>query len=513
MNELNAQLLESLSHRSRPEAMEKSHTSMKTQRSSRKLIAAIACDNARFSSSDEMSLNIFGDCQSLAECHECAALKQGKLLSLQPSATFSVPKSMLQPTVLPVFTFFNSPPDPTKTGNDQSQEPSSPAEKVEPAKTLIAEPEETRDDLETSQQKIFLPLKTRAVDDSKTSQHPKQPRKPSYCANDDDIIDLDCSEQSKRTLLRLKPKRKEKNLECSPTSKQEEKAIVELVVAKRKALEQQRRNRGQRDHLKADDFDFDDSRDGNDNVKKERPSLVKFDGNCLKTERSIVEPSKKYLKMKYEIELQNYLIDKMNRDLQAKTLRCQPKHELCVLERRLSFEVNKLRDMVKFAMCAQRKNKADHWDPIPISTVGKQRNCSEPRPCKPSSKLRPPETPSGISVVSGFEELERIKLSSDLLACAEDMKVRQKMDKMSEFCKKVDDFRCQINRHAVPVDDYVKCEELFGKKSSKSEPCDDDVSVHLKALNCAMNHLLSDVETVKCNFVRLHEEFNDFRVE
>jgi hypothetical protein len=512
-----------MSYQSHPATMKKSQASMKTLRSSAKLSRKlIAARDMRMSSSDEMSMSNFGDCQSLAECHECLALRQEKLLSLQPSKTFSVPKSMLQPTVLPLSTFYNSPPDPTKTGNDQTQDPSSPAEKIQSEKKLIDEPAKTRDDLKTSQQITCQPLKARPVDDSKTSRNLKPPRKPSYCASDDYVIALDCSEPPKRTLLRLKSKRKEKDLDCSLTSKQEETACDELVAAKRKALEQQRRNRGRRDHSKADDSNSDDDRDKNDkndvNAKNERSSLVQFDENCRKI-GSPVEPSKKYFKMKYEIEMQNYLIDKLNRDHQAKTIRCRPKHELCILKRRLSFEVNKLRDMIQFAMCMQKTNKADQWGPIPISTVGKQKNCSEPRLCKKSFKLKPPETPSGISVVSGFEELENIKLNSDMLACAEDLKHRRKMDKINEFCKKVDDVSCQITRceknqrHAEPVDSHVKCEELFGNKQnpSKSEPCDDEVSAHLKALNCAMSHLLSDVETVKCNIKRIHEEFNDLK--
>lgn len=107
--------------------------------------------------------------------------------------------------------------------------------------------------------------------------------------------------------------------------------------------------------------------------------------------------SRKYLKMKYEIELQNFAIDKINRELQVKFLQCCPEPEVRQLKHRLGLELHKLCQMVEMAISAQRHNPSEKWGPIPISTIGE------------AMKISPPHVPSGISNVSGFNDLKDLR--------------------------------------------------------------------------------------------------------
>ena len=213
--------------------------------------------------------------------------------------------------------------------------------------------------------------------------------------------------------------------------------------------------------------------------------------------------SKKYLKMKYEIELQNYLIDKMNRELQCKTLKCRPECELSLMKHRLDQEVNKLNQMIKFAINMQRKNHTEKWGPIPISTISEysvRRSRSCPR--EPTMKLKPPQTPSGISLVSGFEQLDDLLLCQEKELYMNEMNQQAKQKKLQQFSEQMQHKTEQLQSNSI------KCEVLFDMKSNSSQMGEADVNCQLKSLDASINQIVSNAGSVKSQLKKLADEFN-----
>lgn len=188
-------------------------------------------------------------------------------------------------------------------------------------------------------------------------------------------------------------------------------------------------------------------------VDESKPSSAKSSNNlnhhsAKKSQYSEIElfNSKKYLRMKHEIEIKNYLLDKMNRELATKTSKGRPSLELWRLEQEILKEINILHNMIYFAICLQRNNRAEKWGPIPISPVSSQLIKERPKsaPSK-HKKLVLPKTPSGISRVSGFENLEDVILQGERKHCFNHVKLDTKGQKISERNKEVEELEHQLS--------------------------------------------------------------------
>lgn len=129
--------------------------------------------------------------------------------------------------------------------------------------------------------------------------------------------------------------------------------------------------------------------------------------SCEPQEKDCTEYSKKYLKLKHEIEIQNYLVEKLNRQIGEGICKKYPECALAELRFELEKEIKKLRDMVEFTIFEQCKNKGLKWGPIPISV------CASKLQPKKKKVIVMPRTPSGLSNISGFSTLEDIKLSQE----------------------------------------------------------------------------------------------------
>lgn len=229
--------------------------------------------------------------------------------------------------------------------------------------------------------------------------------------------------------------------------------------------------------------------------------------------------SSRYLKMKYEIEMQNYLIDKMHRELEAKMMNCRPEFELCQLQQKMDLEVVKLGKMIEFAICIQRLNPEEKWGSIPISTVGqckpmKTRSC--PRLTK---KLKLPQTPSGISLVSGFDELEDILLKEDEENCLQEVSRKLKEERIQDLCGKMGEMACkfkQLQEERLRLESEgcnrdIKCSQLFNGSCQDTDVSDDEVKAKLLSIDQATKQLLCNVDKMKCKTKNLLQDFSSFK--
>lgn len=230
--------------------------------------------------------------------------------------------------------------------------------------------------------------------------------------------------------------------------------------------------------------------------------------------------SAKYFRMKYEIEMQNYLIEKMNRELQSKMIRCRPPFELCQLRQKLNFELRKLDRMIEFAINMQRSNPDEKWGPIAISTV-EQSKPARSHSCPLLGKQpKLPKTPSGVSLVSGFDELEDILLNEEEENCQQQKSTELKELKIREFCSKMGEMAKTLKHlqeerlrlEAQGCNRNIKCEDLFNMNSAVSATSDDEVlKSQLEAVEEATKKLRAKVDEMKLNIKKLLNDFTSLK--
>jgi hypothetical protein len=120
------------------------------------------------------------------------------------------------------------------------------------------------------------------------------------------------------------------------------------------------------------------------------------------------ELCEKYLKIKHHMEVQNYKIEKLYQKLQEKICLECPQNELNALRDELLAEIQKSKEMARYAVCKQRKCsiKNEKWGPIPLSAikVNRKPNGMIEFCAPPSFSSSAPRTPSNLSNISGFSE-------------------------------------------------------------------------------------------------------------
>lgn len=167
----------------------------------------------------------------------------------------------------------------------------------------------------------------------------------------------------------------------------------------------------------------------------------KMEGKCPEEESSNTckEYCKKYKKMKYEIEMQNYLVEKLNRELHTKISKFYPESTLKGLRENMEKEIKKLKDMIDATIFEQCKNNDLGWGPIPISPLTSNM-ISIPQP---SCGL--PKTPSCVSNVSAFSMHENLQL------CQEKEKQKLQIQFQNNRQKLMTNMQCEIHELETKV--------------------------------------------------------------
>lgn len=115
------------------------------------------------------------------------------------------------------------------------------------------------------------------------------------------------------------------------------------------------------------------------------------------------QTAKKYQKIKHEIDLQNYEVAKLTRELKMRTERCFPPNCLQQTETKLCNAQKRLRKMIKCAMEEQKKSGGENWGPIPMAFDESF----------PDKDIIRPKTPSNLSEISGFSKIHFSEIQLD----------------------------------------------------------------------------------------------------
>ncbi|CAO1371934.1 unnamed protein product [Diamesa hyperborea] len=222
-------------------------------------------------------------------------------------------------------------------------------------------------------------------------------------------------------------------------------------------------------------------------------------------------PNKKYLKIKFEIDQQNYVVEKLNYEIILKTKCCESEDKLCIMKKNLNREIEKLKEMYRYAMVEQRMCKNEKWGPISVSAIDEVQIVSNNSPQQACGKKpRFPKVPSNISDVSGFSKLE---LSESLLSnneCLEDDKFKLQNELL---CKDHHVQELQANLHMTQCEMAKLCREnmAMARKLENPDPCQkpvkccSDVEFRLKyykentdKLECNISQMDTALKKLKC---------------
>ena len=214
--------------------------------------------------------------------------------------------------------------------------------------------------------------------------------------------------------------------------------------------------------------------------------------------------NKKFQKIKYEIDRQNFTIAKLNREIEMKIQRGFPSPCLRTLQSELYAEKKKLKTMIEKAKDEQAQGGCgnDQWESIALSLNDVQR-CG--------NILKPPPTPSDISKVTGFTNLEfcesiltdneclnseRNKLQEQL--CCKDQSVQQLEDKLGSL-------QCQI----------VKISHENQKMAKKLEEPNfpSDMKCKIQSITSYTSKLSSNVNQLESNLVAMRKDLQNVKKE
>ena len=217
--------------------------------------------------------------------------------------------------------------------------------------------------------------------------------------------------------------------------------------------------------------------------------------------KSVQLSSKKYQKIKYEIDLQNFEVAKITRELKMRTENCFPANCLQQTELELTNARKKLNLMIKCAMNEQKKS-GENWGPIPLAFD---------KISSSSLLYLKPKTPSNISEISGFNnhqfDLDNFEtLEEDRFSLQREILFKDEM--LQELEQKLEATQCQILRMCQENQSMTR--KLH---ESQTEACRKQLNTKLNAqvekatkLSCTIEKLSTNLNNLRCELDTLKEE-------
>lgn len=202
---------------------------------------------------------------------------------------------------------------------------------------------------------------------------------------------------------------------------------------------------------------------------------------------------KTFKKIKYEIDLQNYKINKLKRAL--KTCGIPPK-KARQMEKELQMEMCKLGEMIQCVMKKGFNNEENcEWGSISLIQCDSDDDFL----------LMPPETPSDISNISGCEEYaytEMLLSDNEMLA--------ESVHKLQGCILKRDETACCLQRKIAYLEQQL---EKLTKGSEKVAHKMEGKPMNYEKLNLELKHYVDVAETLSCNINRMDMYLKELRNE
>lgn len=221
-------------------------------------------------------------------------------------------------------------------------------------------------------------------------------------------------------------------------------------------------------------------------------------------EHEPVDISKKFLVMKYEIEMQNYKISKLCQELKAKTRNGTAPLQLAKIKNEIKKEIKKLKSMIEYTMRAQKENPNEMWGSIPISSIS---FTQLERQSYKFEKAEMPEKPSNFSLTASFlseaerynADKEKIKLIKQLELNIEKKRIQCLSEKSQ--CMKNDIFFLKKKN------DELKQKQKF----YESEREDFKPDEKLQEVQQTMVDLMAHIKNLKKEFDDIHLKLHEIK--
>jgi hypothetical protein len=236
----------------------------------------------------------------------------------------------------------------------------------------------------------------------------------------------------------------------------------------------------------------------------------KKDGKCTDDDSNdkCKDYCKKYKKMKYEIELQNYLIDKLYRDLQIKINKNYPETTVEELNINLEIEIMKLKQMIEFTIFEQCQNKDLGWGTIPISPLASKSISITQSSCGI------PKSPSCVSIISTFSIVEELNLSQEKEK--QELQIefqKNKQEHMTMILKEIKALECklcelksvqlQLSNSIARL--YFK-KEIYDKKVSKKTKIEGKTESQIEQIKSVIDEVKDDIDRLHAGIHLIRNE-------
>jgi hypothetical protein len=201
--------------------------------------------------------------------------------------------------------------------------------------------------------------------------------------------------------------------------------------------------------------------------------------------------AKKCKKIKFAIDRQNFVIAKLNREIECKSQQGFPQTCLQQLKNQLFSECRKLQAMVKCAM--EQQNCKELWGAAKLSVN--------------SSQLKLPSTPSSLSDVSAFSNIDFAEailsdnnyLEEDRCHLQKEVLVRE--ESIEDLQSKLEQMQCQLIK--LCHDNKSMAEKLT---KSADSGCKQEIKCQVMTITSNTTKLASNVKQLEAHLCELRQE-------
>ncbi|KAG5674437.1 hypothetical protein PVAND_004408 [Polypedilum vanderplanki] len=202
---------------------------------------------------------------------------------------------------------------------------------------------------------------------------------------------------------------------------------------------------------------------------------------------------KKFKRIKYEIDMQNYRINKLQRELKSKRI---PEYKAKEMEQVLKKEMFKLGEMIQTAMDEKRKNKEEDclWGPISLDNDH-------------NILLNPPKTPSDLSKISGFDEYAYTEI-----LLSDNEKLETDRYKLQECILQQEETNCCLQKQIALLEQQME-KLVKGNQKVAYKMMGGDKTVDYDKLKKELKHYTNVADTLSNNINRMENYLKGLRNE
>lgn len=221
--------------------------------------------------------------------------------------------------------------------------------------------------------------------------------------------------------------------------------------------------------------------------------------------------NKKFQKMKYKIDQQNFAMAKLKREIEMKAHRGFPSPCLRLLQSQYCSEQKKLNAMIEKATDEQARAgcSKDSWKPITLSF-------DDIPACRKS--LKPPSTPSGISKVSAFSNLNFCEsiLSDNQSLDSERNELQEQLICKDEAFQELEDKIELLQSQMIKIchENQTMAKKLEESQSRTSQPeYQKDVKTKIQSVVSNADKLSCGIHQLESNLAELRNDLHQVKKE